>query len=245
VLSSRAVLRSLALALLVLTSACPPPSSGQRGAIIGASEPLRGLVDQALREVSQSSGVTLSAAYGVPADLMARLPLDILIVETKPELAPLAERVGPATPVTLRRLVTFSRAGAAVSKLAAAASAPEVQHVALVDSRVPGAGAAAEALMGPLGVRRAIASKLLYVGGPEGVRAAVLERRAELGIAYADEIAGTAGLAVVEELADPFGGQIVPIGTTPYVQLVRPLGVALAQAAARAPTRGASAPAPP
>lgn len=169
--------------------------------LVAVPASLRAAFDQIARAYQArrpEAAITLTTA--APDELLrAGAPLDVIAAESPEALAALAPRLLERREYASNPLVLVARAGA--PKLALASLPPAVHKIAIGDGRSDPTGAAAEAALGRLGLRRALDARLDYVPRSELALARVAEGKDDAAIVRASELAGLGGLQIAERLA--------------------------------------------
>lgn len=183
------------IGLLVLMTGCTagPPPGGAPGAtasqavVLAVPASLRPEFDSIVSQFkTRHPDVQVNVVTATPQQVADEsLPADVVAAEGVDAIAPLAPRILP----TERRdyaanpLCLVTRAGAAEVKLRTLSVTPWAKRIGIADGRSDPSGAAAEAAMGRLGIRRALADHLVYQASQQ----LALEKLAkgELDVAFA------------------------------------------------------------
>jgi molybdenum ABC transporter molybdate-binding protein len=192
--------------------------------VVAAPASLKGAFEeiaQAYRERHAGAQVVLTTA--APEELMqAGAPLDVIAGESPQSLAVVQARLVERRDYASNPLVLVEREGAPRITVKQIAQAPWAQRLALADGRGDTTGAAAEATLGRLGVRRELDGRLLYVARAPQVIDSVLDGRAELGLVRGSDAVGKSGLTIAERLAgDDARYPIAIVAATPRLAAAR------------------------
>jgi molybdate transport system substrate-binding protein len=183
------------LALLLLAGCTPgntvPPST--QPLVVVAPASLRGEFDGiAAAFKAHHPDVAISVITATPQQVAEQgLPVDVVATDSGAAMQPLEAKLhrGERRDFGANVLCLVARAGAGEARLETLATTPWVRKVALGDSRSDATAAQAEAAMGRLGIRRAIDSRLLYVGTGDEALKRVARGEADVGFALASEVA--------------------------------------------------------
>lgn len=228
---ARALAPALALALampMATLAACARDPSAPPIAprlLVGAPPSARALFEAAVRaHAAREQSPEPPSLLVASAEELAKsgLPLDVVAVDELAGLGLLpplvAERAWARDPVlvvarkaALEGVTSSPSPSPSPSSSASLARLPElpsVRRIAIPDSRgADGAGAAAEAVLGAVGVRHKLGARLQYVGTPAQARAEITAGRVDVVLLRASDLAGldlaAAGLVVLERLDPP------------------------------------------
>ncbi|HZS37055.1 MAG TPA: substrate-binding domain-containing protein [Polyangia bacterium] len=172
----------------------------ERPLIVAAPPSLKAPFDDVARAYqARHPGALVTISTAAPLELLtAGAPLDVIAAESSDALSPIAPRLTERRDFASNPLVLVERQGAPKVQARALGVTPWVQRIALGDGRADATGAAAEAALGRLGLRRELDARLMYTATTEQAIERVVDGRAELAFARASDLAGRDNLQIAE-----------------------------------------------
>jgi ABC-type molybdate transport system substrate-binding protein len=177
---------------LLLLAACSRDPSMPTPLAVGAAPALKAPVEAAAAALrAKQSDFAPALVFGAPTELVAAgTPIDLLIGDASDVLVALAGKPAWQRDVASNPLCLVVRAAerneARFKTLRNAGEWP--LKVAMADSRGEGPGAAVEAALGRLGLRRGIDAKLLYAGGGDDVLAKLSRGEVDAALAFTGQV---------------------------------------------------------
>jgi ABC-type molybdate transport system substrate-binding protein len=177
---------------VLLLAACSRDPSMPTPLAVGAAPALKAPVEAAAAALrAKQSDFAPALVFGAPTELVAAgTPIDLLIGDASDVLVALAGKPAWQRDVASNPLCLVVRAAerneARFKTLRNAGEWP--LKVAMADSRGEGPGAAVEAALGRLGLRRGIDAKLLYAGGGDDVLAKLSRGEVDAALAFTGQV---------------------------------------------------------
>lgn len=172
--------------------------------LVGAPPSARAAFEEIARAFkARHGGAGASLMFGAPAELAGSgVAFDVIAADGPDALGPFGGRLIDRRDYASNPVVLVARSGAPPVTLKTLPLTPWPRKIAIADGRSDAVGAAAEAALGRLGLRRTLDPRLLYTSTTELALERLIEGKADLAFARGRDLIGKDGLQIVDRALD-------------------------------------------